>query len=303
MLPIIMLYYLIKLAVTAQAWGPDGHSIAAEIAQRLLSEDALLFISSVLKGQSMAEVSNWADEIRNTPYGQWSGPLHFADLPDRNCTFLTSRDCPDGFCVSGAIRNYSQRLIDPAKFETHAEDLKFLVHFVADAHQPLHAGFKSDRGGNSIQVDTCFEHMSTCHRDNLHSVWDSVILKEGEKIAGITLGAAWRNFAEKLVNTLGTEEWRMTVDAWKSSCSEDPQSCAIDIVTESARYACDSAYIDAEGNWIRENEHLNKDYYEARIDLIEQRLMAAGVRLASLLDWISKRERGIHPERIFSKTG
>jgi len=31
------------------------------------------------------------------------------------------------------------------------EALKFLVHFIGDVHQPLHAGFEGDRGGNSIQ--------------------------------------------------------------------------------------------------------------------------------------------------------
>ncbi|CAF4239300.1 unnamed protein product, partial [Rotaria magnacalcarata] len=31
------------------------------------------------------------------------------------------------------------------------EALKFIIHFIGDAHQPLHAGFQGDRGGNSIR--------------------------------------------------------------------------------------------------------------------------------------------------------
>ena len=46
------------------------------------------------------------------------------------------------------------------------EALKFLVHFVGDVHQPLHAGYGVDRGGNDIKV--WFYGDNT----NLHSLWD-----------------------------------------------------------------------------------------------------------------------------------
>jgi len=44
------------------------------------------------------------------------------------------------------------------------EALKFLVHFVGDAHQPMHVSRKEDKGGNTIQVR--FDNQCT----NLHSV-------------------------------------------------------------------------------------------------------------------------------------
>jgi hypothetical protein len=46
------------------------------------------------------------------------------------------------------------------------EALKFVVHFVADIHQPLHCADDGDRGGNAIHV------IFVGHRTNLHAVWD-----------------------------------------------------------------------------------------------------------------------------------
>ena len=51
-----------------------------------------------------------------------------------------------------------------------AQALKFLVHFVGDAHQPLHAGYARDRGGNTFQLQV--DGRGT----NLHALWDSGLL-------------------------------------------------------------------------------------------------------------------------------
>lgn len=50
--------------------------------------------------------------------------------------------------------------------------LAFLVHFVGDLHQPLHAGDKSDKGGNDTHVD--YGTYAT-PRLNLHSIWDGLL--------------------------------------------------------------------------------------------------------------------------------
>ncbi|MCX7267528.1 MAG: S1/P1 nuclease, partial [Sphingomonadales bacterium] len=50
------------------------------------------------------------------------------------------------------------------------EALAFLVHFVGDIHQPLHAGDHADRGGNDLK--TTYGVMPGY---NLHSVWDGLL--------------------------------------------------------------------------------------------------------------------------------
>jgi hypothetical protein len=53
--------------------------------------------------------------------------------------------------------------------EERQRALKFLIHFTADLHHPLHVGNIGDRGGNDTQV-RFFERAS-----DLHRVWDSLI--------------------------------------------------------------------------------------------------------------------------------
>jgi hypothetical protein len=47
-----------------------------------------------------------------------------------------SVDCING-CVVSAIQNYTSRLMHTDAYKD--ESLKFLVHFIGDIHQPLHA--------------------------------------------------------------------------------------------------------------------------------------------------------------------
>jgi len=47
-----------------------------------------------------------------------------------------------------------------------AEALRFLIHFVADVHQPLHAEDNDDKGGNQVHVRIGRE------RASLHKLWD-----------------------------------------------------------------------------------------------------------------------------------
>ena len=49
--------------------------------------------------------------------------------------------------------------------------LRFIAHLVGDIHQPLHAGFAEDRGGNS--VDVRFDG----RKENFHSLWDTALVE------------------------------------------------------------------------------------------------------------------------------
>lgn len=53
--------------------------------------------------------------------------------------------------------------------------LMFLAHFVGDVHQPLHVGFTSDAGGNSITV-----YWYTV-KTNLHSVSENILFLSKKK--------------------------------------------------------------------------------------------------------------------------
>ena len=160
------LFSFVLLLVSANSvhgWGADGHSLVAAIAQTLLTDDASTFVRNHLPADingNMSNVSSWADNIlypdTDPDYWnwQWSKQLHYVNTQDWSCVYDRQRDCnwtTGQRCVDGAIQNYTQRLTDSQLDPTqHQEALKFLIHFIGDAHQPLHAGFAGDEGGNTI---------------------------------------------------------------------------------------------------------------------------------------------------------
>lgn len=156
-------------APEARAWSMFAHEQIAELAERELDPVTRAAALALLEGEagSLAEVGAWADRIRDEPGWDWASPLHFVNFPKGQCDYVAERDCPDGSCVVGAIERFRAELADAALPRAQrAVALKFLVHFVADVHQPLHAGFGHDKGGNTFQVNI------DGRGSNLHRVWD-----------------------------------------------------------------------------------------------------------------------------------
>lgn len=146
------------------SWGDIGHSLVAEIAQIVLTNDSQTFVRDHLPwytNGNLSMLASWPDTIlypNSNPVDylnwQWSKELHYVNTPDWNCTYDRNRDCnwtSDPRCIDGTIQNFTSRLADD-KLDAiqRGEALRFLVHFIGDAHQPLHAGFAGDRGGNDI---------------------------------------------------------------------------------------------------------------------------------------------------------
>ncbi len=180
---------LLLAAPPARAWGPAGHRLVADLAERQLRPAARAEARRLLDGASLSEVAPWADELRNDPAQRslWrtTSALHFVNFADASCRYAAGRDCPGGRCIVAAIPRYQRVLADRGRSKRErAEALRFVVHLVADVHQPLHAGYRPDRGGNRYQLR--WQGRGT----NLHSVWDSPVLA--------SRGMGWRRQAELL---------------------------------------------------------------------------------------------------------
>ncbi|MDY0749090.1 S1/P1 nuclease [Paucibacter sp. R3-3] len=162
---------LLASASNALAWGADGHRLVAEIAESLLTPQARAEIDRLLKleeGATLVSISTWPDEVRSPTTASW----HYVNFPrDGNCSYDASRDCANGACVVGAIERQTAILKSDAADEKRLLALKYVTHFVGDVHQPLHAGYADDKGGNTYQVQ--FAGRGT----NLHSVWDSGLIR------------------------------------------------------------------------------------------------------------------------------
>jgi len=100
-------------------------------------------------GTAPADLSTWADEIR--PSRPNPGPWHFVNIPGGATGYEASRDYPRRWIVS-ALNHFLAVLGDAHQDRsTRQEALQWVVHFVADLHQPLHA-IAEDRGGNAVLV-------------------------------------------------------------------------------------------------------------------------------------------------------
>ena len=171
-------WLLAFLPTLAMAWGPGGHRIVAELAARQLTpatQAQVRRLLAVSHDRTLADVATWADDLRNDrtqhALARASANLHYVNFADSSCHYDAPRDCPGGRCVVAAIERYARVLGDASRSDAErAEALRFLVHLVGDAHQPLHAGYRHDRGGNRYQVQL------NGRGSNLHAVWDTPVL-------------------------------------------------------------------------------------------------------------------------------
>src|SRR5919112_454099 len=155
----------------AYPWGSKGHEIVATIAKTQLTDTARKRIKELLpQGTSLADASTWPDKAgRQIPD---MDPYHFINFPKDANTYDQQRDCKLRNCIIEAIAWYLQVLKSPdAPHNEKRIALRFVAHLVGDIHQPLHAGFAEDRGGNSVEV------RFNGRKENLHSLWDTALVE------------------------------------------------------------------------------------------------------------------------------
>lgn len=88
--------FVFLFAASAFAWGPTGHRIVGEIAQRKLSEHAAAAIKQILGGHRLADVANWADDIRSDDNYKALPPFHYADIPTGAKSYQDGAKNPKG---------------------------------------------------------------------------------------------------------------------------------------------------------------------------------------------------------------
>ena len=181
---------LASMATPALAWGDLGHEVVALIAYHHLTPAARHEVDRLLASDSdnltapdIASRATWADKYRLSH--RETAAWHFVDLeidkPDlaAACSGFpaspphAASQGPAQDCVVDKIEEFAAELRDPA---TPAPErllaLKFVLHFVGDMHQPLHAADHHDRGGNCIKLDPSPDGGVT----NLHAFWDVTVV-------------------------------------------------------------------------------------------------------------------------------
>lgn len=253
---ILLLAATMAAVAPAHAFGPDGHRIVADLAARQVAAGTSARIAALLAGEadaSLAGVSIWADEMRELPEWRWTAPLHYVNFPRGDCRHRPERDCPGGRCIIAAIADQAGILADTGRDPAQrSQALKFLVHFVADIHQPLHAGYADDRGGNTFQL------FYLGQGGNLHALWDGGLLRADRE--------SWRARSARLSGL------RPDLDiAWSPGAPRGwaEASCLL---------------IESAGIYPPRPGRLPRGYIEAQRPVVERQLVLAGARLAALLD-------------------
>lgn len=173
LLLIPFLFFMKSSSDEAVFWGKNGHRVTGEIAEKHLTKKAKKQINKILKGQSLAFVSTYADEIKSdkkyNKYYSW----HYINMGLEE-SYEEAEKNPKGDLKTGI-----DACIEVLKDKNSSDDeknfhLKMLVHFIGDLHQPMHIGRKEDKGGNSIQVEWFGRGT------NLHRVWDTNMLDDWE---------------------------------------------------------------------------------------------------------------------------
>lgn len=254
-------------AIPSFAWGPEGHRIIAIVAARELSAAARRQIRALIGSDDLGAISNWADEIKNDrpeTYG-W----HFVDIPWNASGFSQARDCyhpsqkvPSSLddhhnCVVDRINIFERVLADRnASRSDRAEALKFLVHFVGDIHQPLHA-IGEARGGNDIQISEFGQAECGGRNCNLHLVWDVGLIRHS--------GLSETEYADYL-------ESKILREGLQKHSIGGPETWANESFTLAHRI------------WLNDGGAVNQDYYHRNREILDQQLALGAVRLAAMLN-------------------
>jgi hypothetical protein len=234
-------------------WWDLGHRIVARIAEQRLTPQAREAVRKILDGQSLPDASVWADNIRQ--YRHDADPLHFVNIPLSD-TYDPKKHCPKGRCIIAAIVEEERLLANPGTSpEQRAEALRFLIHFMGDLHQPLHVVDNHDRGGNRRTV--YLEGDST----NLHKVWDGQLLEHQ--------GMTESPYLEVLRREMDTMD-----------LAELERGTVVDWAMEGHRIAAVRAYR------LPRSGQIGDAYLQANQPLIDHQLIAAGVRLAKVLNQV-----------------
>ena len=264
---------LLLTSTSVFAWGPTGHRVVGEIAEKHISVETLSKIRKILAGESLARVSTWPDEIKSEPAKySYTFNWHYTDWKD-------DQEHHDHETSSGKLIPALEEMIAILKDDKKSSDekafaLKFLVHLMGDLHMPLHVGNGVDQGGNYCRV--FFQNTQS----NLHKVWDEDMI-DFTRLSFTELA----RFVSRTHGSKSLEYKQGTLLDWAFESKEIrktlyPTAVVIDQNNPLALTYCLRPYSETPANLPK----LSYDYSYKFVPVLEKRLFQAGVRLAKVLD-------------------
>jgi hypothetical protein len=272
---LLALAALALLASPASAWWEYGHYSVGRVAmlevkpstraavQRLMAQSALLE-TPTCPVRTIEEASYWPDCVKTLGERfSYAFSWHYQNV-DICKPFDLKAACKDGNCVSAQIERNLKLLADrkvPTRERVMA--LAFLVHFMGDLHQPLHAGDKSDRGGNDFKADY------GAIPSNIHAIWDGLLADRAISSPPPDARGILSQFgpAERAAMAGGTiEDWSR--ESWSVS----------------REFGYGALMADPCGPLPTERPKMDEATIERLIPIVRRQVARGGIRLARLLD-------------------
>ncbi len=250
---ILLLSFVICIQTlsASEDWGKTGHRATGEIAQKYLSKKAQREIDKLLKGQSLAFVANYGDDIKSDNAYRSYSTWHYVNFPfDR--TYESHPKSEKGDLVQGIFTCIEMLKSDTSTEAEKIFHLKMLVHFIGDLHQPLHVGLAEDRGGNKHQV-RWFKKGT-----NLHTVWDTTMIEDYNM-----------SYTELAANTAKLSKPQLV----------ELQKGSVEDWMYDSRNLCKQVYENTEIG-----AKLGYRYMYDYMDVVRSQLQKGGIRLAVLLN-------------------
>src|SRR4051812_28895806 len=113
-----LLLLLLAASPAALGWSGLGHRLVGDLAARHLHPSTQRQVRALLAGErepTLAGGAAWADGLRDNDPAWFRRPArwHYVNL-GRDCDYDPARDCPEGQCLVGAIRQQRRVLADRA---------------------------------------------------------------------------------------------------------------------------------------------------------------------------------------------
>ena len=302
-------------APSAHAWGCKGHQAVALIAEKHLTLEARQLVEKLLSenpidpklrrwcGNATADLlvdaSTWPDDVRNE---RRNGPWHYINIPRGKHKGSLEEYCGADGCVIRTIEEQRAILKDKsAQPVQRAEAIRYLIHFVGDLHQPLHAINNGDNGGNCAAVKYLHHEplVNPLHPEredyspNLHQIWDTEIVVRDMEVSNP------HRYADEL-----DEKFRAQSSGWEAAgIHVDNWAWEVHERAESEVYDAFSVKIplepDVHPKGCSDNNHIGKRMFEKHLaadetyqsraaKAVELGIAEAGVRLAMILNDAAK---------------
>mgnify|MGYP001221630790 CR=1 FL=1 len=267
----------------AAAWNAAGHRLVAAIAWQQLSPPSRDFVAQALARHpdherwvararsaepraTFIEAATWPDDIRNDPRfhdeGEGTPTPVLSGFPDsarhKNWHYIDVDDQgrPARGEVDRQIERLGRLLRSTAKNDEISYALPWLVHLVADIHQPLHAGRADDEGGTAIPIENPFNKRLPI--TSLHIYWDDLP------------GPPWLRGRR-----LEDEARRLIAE------HPAPRQGSVALWRDESHRLLASAYPDAVGSLL---PIITEDFNQRAHAIAERRIVDAGYRLGRLLE-------------------